>query len=182
MEFARWQNNFFQMTGFGLWLNISKQVLLLPLHRYSAMAWPSHSTSHFSFPCAWWYLNNNNVWNVASLQNRILLLLPIEERRAASSWISWSRIPASSVICSGPHLDRIVFWLLAAGPDLWDSSGYVMRTEFKCDCMQRHPFQLLRKTFYLILPIKFVPDHPNISYGSGIWRGRSRLGLLCGLF
>lgn len=117
-----------------------------------------------------WYPGKNNVWNVASLHKSIILPLPIEERGAASCWISRSGIPASSVICSGPHLDRIVFWLLIAGPDLCDSSGYVMKTEFKRDCMQRHPFHLLRKTFYLVL-IMYVPNHSSISYGSGIWRG-----------
>lgn len=72
--------------------------------------------------------------------------------------------------------------LLIAGPGLCDSSGYIMRTEFKHDCMQRCPFHLLRKTFYMILPIMYVPNHSSISYGSGIWWGRGCLGLLFWVF
>lgn len=107
---------------------------------------------------------------MASLHKSIILPLPIWKRGAASYWISCSRIPALSVTCLGPHLDRIVFWLIIEGPDLCDCSGCVMRTEFKRGCMQRHPFHLLRKTFYLILII-YVPNHSSISYGSGIGGG-----------
>lgn len=52
-----------------------------------------------------------------------------------------------------------------------------MRTDFKRDCVQRHHFQLLRKTFYLILLIMYVPNHANIPYGSGIASGRRCLDL-----
>lgn len=100
-----------------------------------------------------------------------------EERGAASYWISCSRIPAASVIGSEPHLDRILFWLLIAGPDLRDSSGYVTKTDFKRGCVQRLHFHLLRKTFYLILLIMYVPNHSSIPYGSGIARGRRCLNL-----
>lgn len=164
--------NFLQMGGFSLRLNISQRVPCF--HCRDIQPQPGHlmplAISHSPVP-AIWYPSKNIVWNMASLHKSIILPLPIEERGAASCWISCLRIPASSVICSEPHLDRIVFWLLIAGPDLCDSSRYIMRTEFKRDCMQRHPFHLLRKTFYLIL-IVYVPNHSSISHGSGIWRWR----------
>lgn len=131
------------------------------------MSW---AISPFPVPSIW-YPNTNTAWNVASLHKGTILPPPVEERGSASCWILCSRIPASSVICWRLHWGRIVFWLLISGPDLCDSSGCAMRTEFKRDCMQRHPCHLLRKSFYLILNVyvlSIIPEfHMVLELGLG---------------
>lgn len=172
MDFTRWWNKLPQVAGFGLQPNISQQVLLLPLQRYSDMAWTSHAMVHFSFSCAWYLRSQYKYCLGCDITTWKYHITPsCRGERAASCWILCSRTPASSVICWGPHWGRAVFWLLISGPDLCDSSGCAMRTEFKSDCIQRHPFHLLRKSFYLILNM-YVLHHPRISYCSGIGVGK----------
>lgn len=143
-------------------------------HCRDIQTWPGHlmPMGHFSFSCAWYLRSQYKYCLGCDITTWKYHITPsCRGERAASCWILCSRIPASSVICWGPHWGRAVFRLLISGPDLCVSSGCAMRTEFKSDCIQRHPFHLLRKSFYLILNM-YVLHHPRISCCSGIGVGR----------